>query len=120
MDYDDDYHRHSEYPQRGQYGDTTLRCAWCGKETTYLQRACFGGSNRCYCSYSCSAAGSFYSNIVCATFLLILIYFLLVIAPTNPNAYVAPSEIIIFFLGVPELLLFAYIYRGYTVRRESN
>lgn len=56
-----------EYPRRGRYGDTTQRCAWCGKPTTYGDRICTGGMfRRNYCSLSCRAAGDYFPFLAMA------------------------------------------------------
>ncbi|MGY5860682.1 MAG: hypothetical protein RTU63_15040, partial [Candidatus Thorarchaeota archaeon] len=80
----DDRSTNAPSPRRGQYGDTAQRCAWCGIETTYAQRAMVGGSfRRNYCSYSCSAAGDLYISLFGALVLPIVIFFLIFVAPTQ-------------------------------------
>ncbi|MFO7836214.1 MAG: hypothetical protein R6V83_06145 [Candidatus Thorarchaeota archaeon] len=61
----------SDVPRKGEYGDPTQRCAWCGKPVDYFDRCLWGGTcRRNYCSLSCRAAGDYYCNIglsICIT-----------------------------------------------------
>lgn len=66
-------------------------------------------------------AGDFYEIISAAIVLPILIFFLIVVAPTIPGtAYVAPPEIILMLLGIPEIVVLMLACMGYNGRRNEH
>ncbi|TFF95929.1 hypothetical protein EU546_02395 [Candidatus Thorarchaeota archaeon] len=94
---EDRYSDTSEYPKRGRYGDPTQRCAWCGRETDWIERHFFAGSfRRNYCSFSCRAAGDLYVDIAILVVLLIILQF--------------PIGFILSLPGADHLLLIGWLF----------
>ena len=50
-------------PRRGEYGDPTPRCAYCGIPETKVMWSSF---RRHYCSHKCMAAGEYHCNFLCS------------------------------------------------------
>jgi hypothetical protein len=58
-----------EPPRKGEYGDTTRRCAWCGRKYDSVI------PSKRYCSAECSAADNYTANLsvgICVTLLLVI------------------------------------------------
>jgi len=111
-------------PRRGEYGDTTQHCAYCGKpETSWMWS---NWRNR-YCSFRCNAADTYLLNTL---FLCCLIPFsflmfmgLLNFIAGNSNFYnfnqssvLVVSIVVWVFTG----LCIYSVYIGYTTARETN
>jgi hypothetical protein len=101
-------------PRRGQYGDTAQRCAWCGKPTSYLERATVGGFlERNYCSYACMAAGDYYCIIAAAVVYPILMFFIFAISSLS-------LDFVLIFVGLPEFILLMCVCLGHSGRRTNR
>lgn len=50
-------------PQRGEYGDPTPRCAYCGKPEVNVF---WSSLRRHYCSHRCMAAGEYQCYLICS------------------------------------------------------
>ena len=60
-------HGKSIMPRKGEYGDTTQRCAYCGKpEVSWFWSISSPLINRHYCSLECSSKGNQFVNLVCS------------------------------------------------------
>ncbi|MFW9844303.1 MAG: hypothetical protein ACFFEV_06995 [Candidatus Thorarchaeota archaeon] len=109
----DDRYKNAPSPRRGQYGDTTQRCAWCGKATTYGQRACVGGAfERNYCSYSCMAAGDLYVLATIAVIFPLVMFFI--------YSWGLPVDFLLFFLGIPEIICLLCVCLGHSERKRDE
>ena len=49
-------------PRRGEYGDPTPRCAYCGKPEI---KPIWSNFRKQYCSHKCMAAGEYHMNLIC-------------------------------------------------------
>jgi ribosomal protein S14 len=91
-----------KYPKRAEYGPTTSRCRWCGRDDTH-----FWGM---YCSRQCAFAGHYYTWL-CATLIAILftVWALMELYPLG----------VIFFGGLSAILLY-YMLVATKMRRRTN
>ncbi len=77
------------YPRKGQFGDSTPRCQWCGIKIHDLSR--FHDKNRGeFCSKECSAAGKLFQNVAILITSFVALVILLVIA-FHPLGYIATN-----------------------------
>lgn len=113
-------------PRRGEYGDTTQHCAYCGKpESTYVW------SNRLgrYCSHRCYAADNYLCN---SAFLCCLIPFsymmyiaILNLAASNANInsfFFDPASVVVIAIMVWSFtVICSYsVYIGYSTDRANS
>ena len=113
----DRYSNAPHYSERGRYGDTTQRCAWCGKPTDYGDRCCVGGVfRRNYCSFTCRAAGDYYPFIVIAVFFSIIATFSIWSYQPSPTSLF----ILIYLVGLPALCLWSCVCCGKSERKGSE
>ena len=106
-----------KYPERGRYGDTTQRCAWCGKPTSYGDRFCVGGMfRRNYCSFTCRAAGDFYPIVGIAIIWSIVTIFISGFYQASPS-----NLFILIYLGVlPTICLWSCVCCGRSEHTEYD
>jgi hypothetical protein len=50
-------------PRRGEYGDPTPRCAYCGKPEV---KVIWSGYRQHYCSFDCMAADQYHCSFLCS------------------------------------------------------
>ncbi|TFF91123.1 hypothetical protein EU545_05495 [Candidatus Thorarchaeota archaeon] len=70
---------HARYPRRGEYGDPSRRCAWCGKRFESIW------TTQRYCSWECAAADKYTEHIClagCLTSFLVFSVVLLFLFPS--------------------------------------
>ena len=113
-------------PQRGEDGDTTQRCAYCGKpETTWV----WSNRNGRYCSHRCYAADNYLCNscfLCCLIPFSLMMYFAtlnVVFGFANYNAWMFDntSVIIISILVWSSTAIVSYsVYIGYMTARETS
>jgi len=111
-------------PQRGEYGDTTQRCAYCRKpHTSYL----WSSRNARYCSHRCLAADMYMCNAGCLCCLIPFSYMMYiavlnVIAGIADYSFYDPTSafIISILVWFSTALILYTVYVGYTTDREPN
>ncbi len=115
--------RRDRYPRKGEHGSSGVSCGWCGK---FLpgERPNEGGN---YCSFECSAAGKYYSNICVG---LILIAFVILIIQFSVQQFLEHPSIamgnLLFVIGAIIVLGFILIYcavsirEGYRIRKAEE
>lgn len=111
------YSDEAEYPRRGRYGDTTQRCAWCGKPTTYGDRFCVGGMfRRNYCSFTCRGAGDYYSLIALALIWSMIMMSFVWLLPD----FFSKTFLVIYMGVLPTLCLWSWVLCGRSERRACR
>ncbi len=111
-------------PRRGEFGDTTQRCAYCGKpQTTWL----WSNWRARYCSHRCLAADTYYCNgagLCCFGLLSWMMYIAVLnfIAGTVDPVFYSLSSLItlsVFIWIFPAYFGYTF-YVGYTTARETS
>ncbi|MGY5872878.1 MAG: hypothetical protein RTV72_11575 [Candidatus Thorarchaeota archaeon] len=116
------YSNSPDYPRQGRYGDTTQRCAWCGRPTTYGDRCCTGGLfRRNYCSHTCRSAGDFYPNLVLAIFYPLVIILILWSYQAFPGTVIFQSMLFLVIYGgiLPTICMWSCVFCGKSERKSE-
>jgi len=111
-------------PHRGEYGDTTQRCAYCGKpHTSFIWSTRYAR----YCSLRCLAADTHMCNAGCLCCLIPFSYMMYiavlnVIAGIADNSFYDSTSVFIISIIVWFLTALALynVYVGYTTNREPK
>lgn len=109
---------YEDRPRQGEYGDTTQRCAWCGRPTDDLSRCLYSGPLNHYCSFSCKAAGDYKWHIgcsFCVTFVFITLT-LIALQLTGIDPRIV-SQLLPF--GVVAAIGWGLVIYGYWMRRDD-
>ncbi len=113
----------TKYPRKGEYGDSTPRCLWCGRRV-YGE---LSSQSSTYCSFECSAAGSYYLNIFALSFMGILTVIAVLstvqFGILNPNPLTSSwplLSIAAIILGIFVLYLIVTLRLGYRIRKEDE